>query len=487
MKKRKFNLLLEIATLCLCVAAIAIGVYSAKNASLNVSGTIGFEAHNCKVDVSVKLSGDGVVTNSDNEVVSSANGYVRRTALVKQAEFATDASGVVDFGDLFFADLDTINGKAAPIKMTFTITNNSAFAIKAKVTLPTDNNDVTILANKESIRIEQGTTGNVGEIMLTYTLNDPEADLTTALDLSKIKFDFTKYDFKKSDIEIKYGEINGITIETPYLLYGNNDLELGKIKGKGDPLVWIPVGIYEENNGKVSVKDAAGEYFDINVIDSVYNFKLKDDVTYIFSPLVGFDAFNISFNNNTYYNTTDKKWYSNEYPNILGSDYAISTVREYLNGKNCYTKINEEKSYNDVIKTTPDKTSTMTNMYITTELKGTADTEDIYTLIKPRTLKSLYNNSLCIYNGDYVQDEENSLEIPNIEGVDENDSDAFWLIASWEIGNNAFLGLDFGIRHYFRGVLNDSYKGITYYDTQNFEMTASSVYNPWGVRPAILI
>lgn len=51
MKKKKFNLLLEIATLCLCIAAIAFGVYSAKNASLNVSGTVGFISHGGKFEL----------------------------------------------------------------------------------------------------------------------------------------------------------------------------------------------------------------------------------------------------------------------------------------------------------------------------------------------------------------------------------------------------------------------------------------------------
>ena len=51
MKNKKFNLLLEIATLCLCIAAIAFGVYSAKNASLNVSGTVGFISHGGKFEL----------------------------------------------------------------------------------------------------------------------------------------------------------------------------------------------------------------------------------------------------------------------------------------------------------------------------------------------------------------------------------------------------------------------------------------------------
>ncbi|MDY2696211.1 MAG: hypothetical protein SOV27_03515, partial [Eubacteriales bacterium] len=72
MKKKKFNLLLEIATLCLCIAAIAIGVYSAKNASLNVSGTIGFEAHNVKATISAQIKGDGVTGST-----ASADGTPR--------------------------------------------------------------------------------------------------------------------------------------------------------------------------------------------------------------------------------------------------------------------------------------------------------------------------------------------------------------------------------------------------------------------------
>ena len=69
MKKRKFSMLLNIAVLCLCVAAIAIGVYSAKNASLNVTGTIGFVAHDCKVEVYGKIT--GAVDSSNNTITAN--------------------------------------------------------------------------------------------------------------------------------------------------------------------------------------------------------------------------------------------------------------------------------------------------------------------------------------------------------------------------------------------------------------------------------
>ena len=35
----------------LCISSIAFGVYSAKTASLNVTGTIGFTAHDCEVKI----------------------------------------------------------------------------------------------------------------------------------------------------------------------------------------------------------------------------------------------------------------------------------------------------------------------------------------------------------------------------------------------------------------------------------------------------
>ncbi len=69
MKKRKFNFIIDIAVLCLCVAAIAIGVYSAKQATLNVSGTIGFNAHDCEVAVSGVMNAYTQNANGTNDAV----------------------------------------------------------------------------------------------------------------------------------------------------------------------------------------------------------------------------------------------------------------------------------------------------------------------------------------------------------------------------------------------------------------------------------
>ena len=111
--KSKSRLLINIITLCLCISAIAIGVYSAKNASLNVTGTIGFEAH----DVKFKVSG----------VVNCANGSSGSATLTDTniAEKSFDATGTTissfayDVGTLRFNDAIE-NGNIVTVSLTFT-------------------------------------------------------------------------------------------------------------------------------------------------------------------------------------------------------------------------------------------------------------------------------------------------------------------------------------------------------------------------------
>ncbi|MCI7003690.1 MAG: DUF6273 domain-containing protein [Clostridia bacterium] len=428
MKKRKFNLLLQIATLCLCVAAIAFGVYSAKTASLNVSGTIGFEAHNCKVGVVAHLTGDGVVTNTESNIVASPDGNVRRTALEKVATFTNDANGTIDFGSLYFADMDTINGKAAPIKMTFTITNNSAFAIKASVTLPKNNNDVTVLADKDSIKIEQGT-NKTGEITLTFTLNNPEASLATALDLSTIKFDFTKFEFKKSDIEVKYTDTAlsayaGL-LSNYYIKYGQGTVNTTPNVTKYD-INWFVIGTYG-TDGQIKTLTPATDFTKTLSTNGETGKILKDDVTYAFmSDYIltsgGGTTDGVPFNNNVFKNSTGE-YYSNEYTSVLANDYSISTVRAYLNGKT----VNTTTSYNgtDIHKSTKwtPSTDTTTNLNFFTQntLKGDNATSDIYTLIQPRTLGDMYKK---------MSGSSTDLALPTaVEGISETDADAFWLLS----------------------------------------------------------
>ena len=129
MKKRKFNILLNIAVLCMCVAAIAIGVYSAKTASLNVSGTIGFTAHNCKVRVLGKITG---AVDSSNNALPESTASLNYQESASTGKLIDGTSDSWNFGKIYFDDLNVVgNAIATDIVFTFTLTNESAYDVVA--------------------------------------------------------------------------------------------------------------------------------------------------------------------------------------------------------------------------------------------------------------------------------------------------------------------------------------------------------------------
>ena len=168
MKKRKVNILLNIATLCLCVCAIAFGVYSAKTASLNVSGTIGFQAHNVKAAISAQIRGDAV-----NGTTASVDGTPR-------ADYADVGSSVNITGSttpslalskFYFSDLGE-SGTPEDIYLKISVTNNSDFAIKAYFEAPSITGVTVSLGEGSSSYVKLDTNSNkTGDIVLKLSLN----------------------------------------------------------------------------------------------------------------------------------------------------------------------------------------------------------------------------------------------------------------------------------------------------------------------------
>ena len=197
MKKRKFNILLNIAVLCMCVCAIAIGVYSAKTASLNVSGTIGFTAHNCKVRVLGKITG---AMDANNVALDPAT-----TPALKYQESENKGKlidGTADtwsFGSIYFDDLNTDkNHEVNDIVFTFTITNESAYHVDVTVNQDCiNNNRILIYApNNGETLSPQGQEGS--SVTLTVKLqlqkvNGEYSSLNSAISLSNATLlNFTK-------------------------------------------------------------------------------------------------------------------------------------------------------------------------------------------------------------------------------------------------------------------------------------------------------
>lgn len=131
--KKKFSIWLNIITICFCFAAIAIGVYAATNASLTVSGQIGFTAHNCKVNVTGYIYGHAQGTTPDE----MKNGYptlspdeggtpVYLTANNAPQE-VTGQNNIISLGEnRYFSDLnDNADGKPTDIYVVLQISNAS--------------------------------------------------------------------------------------------------------------------------------------------------------------------------------------------------------------------------------------------------------------------------------------------------------------------------------------------------------------------------
>ena len=171
MKKRKINLLLNIATLCLCVCAIAFGVYSAKQASLNVSGTIGFQAHNVNATVSAQIKGDAV-----NGATASVDGTPRadyatigNTVNLTGTETTTQSLALTKF---YFSDMGE-SGTPEDIYLKISVTNNSAFNIKAYFDKPEITGVTVSLGEGSSSYVKLGTSTDTktGYIILKLSLN----------------------------------------------------------------------------------------------------------------------------------------------------------------------------------------------------------------------------------------------------------------------------------------------------------------------------
>ena len=136
MKKRKFNILLNIAILCMCVCAIAIGVYSAKQASLNVTGTIGFQAHDCQVKAEGFITYAMRNVNDEWQEVKNSSGGSGDTAwsdTFSTGDAYLDSSTIQtwNFGDIYFDDMASFQEAPTAIMITIKISNYSKFPVGA--------------------------------------------------------------------------------------------------------------------------------------------------------------------------------------------------------------------------------------------------------------------------------------------------------------------------------------------------------------------
>lgn len=120
--KRKLFINISLIVLSLCV--MVYGVYSAKQASLTVSGTIGFQAHNAVLQYS-NVSVANALKNDGTAYSYTGTG---------SGDTKVDASTAIEFSEAMYFD-DLTNSTASAdnipfITITLKVHNKSKFAVK---------------------------------------------------------------------------------------------------------------------------------------------------------------------------------------------------------------------------------------------------------------------------------------------------------------------------------------------------------------------
>ena len=288
MKKRRFSILLSISALCLCLAAIAIGVYSVKNAQLTITGSIGFVAHGVKAKIDGTIS--GFVSEANIDSATQTETKTLSTLNLNGNE------GSIDIGDVFFTDLV---GEAVPnIILTLNLTNTSGYKIRANVNIPNLNEKgVTVNVNKTTLPLE---TNTAGTIIITFKLNNSEEDLTainlaTIINSNNPLITFVKYDgpydgelyLENNKIYVNMGQKDGIAVR--WYAIGKNGSAIGDVTTI-DSAKYTFISEYALGDSKFnesSNTDTRGIYKDslmqnyvngtgTNTLDSIYGFSKTD-------------------------------------------------------------------------------------------------------------------------------------------------------------------------------------------------------------------
>jgi hypothetical protein len=213
--KNKFRIWLNIVTICFCIAAIAVGVYAATNASVTASGKIGFTAHNSKITAGGYIYGHAA-GNVDNGLPTDINSKDTFTPVTADGT-ATSVSAELAIGDRYFSDMASTDGTPAPIVIVIEVTNDSNYDITVstnldKVTMPAN---VSITLKNAATAASQTISHNAKAIFeFTLTLN-PSATGTSGL--SYKTFELTAFSIPIMSVKYVQQESQGYSVTVNYV------------------------------------------------------------------------------------------------------------------------------------------------------------------------------------------------------------------------------------------------------------------------------
>lgn len=205
---------------------MVIGVYAAKQAQLNISGSIGFTAHDCEVVVSGEIKNASKTKDGQPEDIT-----------LQEVHLGGDysSSGSIDIGSIYFCDL-TESGEPLTITITLNVTNKSIFDVEAvltnyvteKITITNDKTSMVLASNASDIftinfSLNKDSNGNY------YEINDE--NLSFGIDFHKdVSYSINKVSVINNTNDI--ANIDFLTISDYNNLYSANTSREEYIQGK---------------------------------------------------------------------------------------------------------------------------------------------------------------------------------------------------------------------------------------------------------------
>ena len=403
MKSKKFKLLLSLSCFMFCVAALCFGVYAATTATLTISGTITFDAYEIYINSVTlnNLSPEGTSGQTTSLTLGDYTGmYIGEEDTQSTINIGTPVVPETESLeiDIELTSLNTTNYQK--VTLNYTIPSGSDYEVRSTSTI--------LQPNPNKL-----TNGAMSSILKIYI----SSDSTTNLDISSLNLSIGFEDYGTSLLQkdetngyyyVEMGtipnQISGTSYESEYIRWKLIGTQI--TPGTSTAASQYKRYVYNETTAPTGTTGV--------FILETNTLLERDNETYSLNEV----AFNHSYSTST--NThTEEGWID-----INASDYATSTVRQYINGNNVYKASSSITGGYE-----PTIFSHYSNMY--TDFCIDTENDIVYKAIIGRTLSDLYLNNKPSTSGGAVTFPD-QLTTLNKEGYTSSTVDKFWLLSYYE-------------------------------------------------------
>ncbi len=195
MKKRKIKLLASLTSLVLVVAVMAVGVWAASSATVNITGNVSYTASgNIKSTITLKENNEAsTITPTVSGGSDEANPVASEGQLVFNGSEEAGLTGTFTLGTAGTINLTATEGQIEDVTYSYTITIKNDYTVedtaskknlKVTVTEPTENPNISISYDKGDNTADWSDTDNTITIepgkTVSYTVTFTTDPNTTA-------------------------------------------------------------------------------------------------------------------------------------------------------------------------------------------------------------------------------------------------------------------------------------------------------------------